>query len=262
MVPGSVIRAAGRLLVAVLMALGATWGGAAGLREAAAGGSVGGCVAIDSMDASQTLSVLIPPMWFEVGETVSVTASDPSTGSPTRVQIALGSTGSVVVADVAYPGTASYTIPSTGLSDWIVFSVDQGDATLDLSCTCPAPATETPTVTATAPATATETSTALPTATSTSLPTSTATETAAPISTPTETAIPTIVAPTTVPAATSATVPDPTDEAEAVTGLPNTGAGPDGGSAPLATWLLLVLSALSVVGLRFWKLHRIEHQRR
>ncbi|HLF74887.1 MAG TPA: PxKF domain-containing protein [Anaerolineales bacterium] len=71
------------------------------------------------------------PFHFFAGETVRVTVGGPSTGDPQTVSII----NHVVVATALFPGTASYIIPSDGIIDNLVFTLDQGSATMVIECT-------------------------------------------------------------------------------------------------------------------------------
>jgi hypothetical protein len=161
------------LVVASLVALGVTAGGV-GLRHSAAASQ--GCDDLNnpSLDGFNSGFSSGLNQFFDAGDVVSVTAGEPSAGSPTTVQIFVnGST----VASTPYPGTAIYTIPATGVLGELGGGVDLGSATFIVSCNGESPTT-TPT------ATPTDTPTSTPTVTDTPTETATSTPTTLPTSTP------------------------------------------------------------------------------
>lgn len=256
----SVVRGLVRCLFVGLVALGAAVSGPE-LRQASAASN--GCNAVNTPVLGNQDSYTLSFYTFDAGDTVSLTAVDPSSGGPTAVEILVDGT---VVATQPYPGTVSYVIPTTGVINQLRFQVNTGTATLDIACVAAAPtatatATDTPTATPTETATATptETATETPTETATTAPTETATvvSTAAPAtSTATATEIPATEIPTetatTVPAATNTAVPPTTvagaDDDPDVTELPNTGEGPGSSNSQGLLWLALAALGITLAG--------------
>ena len=183
------------LVVASLVVLGIMAGGV-GLRHAAAASQ--GCDDLNkpTFDGFNSGFSSGLNQFFDAGDVVSVTAGEPSLGSPTTVRIFVnGST----VASTPYPGTATYTIPATGILGELGGGVDLGSATFIVSCNS-----------------ASQTST--PTATPTDTPTDTPTVTDTPTDTPT-------VTPTDTPTSTATTLPTSTPEDGHVTICHATGSG-------------------------------------
>ena len=268
------VRGLVRCMFVGLVALGAAVSGPE-LRQAAAASM--GCDKVNSFVLGNQPSFTMGGYTFDAGDTVSVTAVAPSSGSPTAVEITVDGT---LVATQPYPGTASYVIPTTGPIGSLVFRVDTGTATLDIACVAAAP-TATPTATETATATSTPTETATATETVTATATETMTPTVPATSTPTEattvtstavsatgtataTEIPATAAPatevptetaTSVPTAvpTSTSVPPTTvageDDDPDVTDLPNTGNGTGSSSDQGILWLALAGLGISLAGI-------------
>jgi hypothetical protein len=258
-----------------LVALGAAVSGPE-LRHAAAASN--GCDTVNLVTLGDQSYFEMSLFSFDAGETVSVTAVDPSSGNPATVQIAVDG---IAVAIVPYPGTASYVIPTTGVINTLRFSVNTGTATLDLACIAAAAPTATATETATATPTETATETATPTETATATPTETTAPTVPATPTPTEattvtstavsatgtataTEIPATAAPatevptetaTSIPTAvpTSTSVPPTTvageDDDPDVTELPNTGNGTGSSSDQGILWLALAGLGISLAGI-------------
>jgi hypothetical protein len=256
-----------------LVALGAAVSGPE-LRHAAAASN--GCDTVNLVALGDQSYFEMSLFSFDAGETVSVTAADPSSGNPATVQIAVDG---IAVAIVPYPGTASYVIPTTGVINTLRFSVNTGTATLDLACiaaaaptatateTATATPTETATATATETATATPTETTAPTVPATPTPTEATTVTSTAVSatgTATATEIPATAAPatevptetaTSIPTAvpTSTSVPPTTvageDDDPDVTELPNTGNGTGSSSDQGILWLALAGLGISLAGI-------------
>jgi hypothetical protein len=216
------------VVIASVLALVNTSGPA----EARNQGFFPGCDVINARPTSLTGGFTIGAVNFLGGEEVSVTASAPTTGSPTTVRIELFLTG--IVASAPIPGTATWIVPGP-VSGIVSFLLDTGQATLDINC-IPAPPTATPTDTPTA--------TNTPTATASDTPTNTPTETQTPDPSATATTVPTEIA---VPA-TEEPIETPTSTATSdttggVTELPDTGSRPGGGSGQSQLWLILALLA-------------------
>ena len=229
-----------------------------------------GCDFMNIQPLGQQASFEMIGFTFDAGDVISLTAVDPSAGSPTAVLILVDSS---VVASVSYPGTASYAILSSGIINDLLVRVDTGNASLDMSCQG-APATATPAPTDTPTDTPTNTPTDTPTDTPTNTPTSTPTDT--PTETPTATATATIVVgqqgtPTQPPTDTATVAPtetltssatatvEPTGTPAAtatnettgnVTELPNTGGGPGDDSGGIVLWVIVALLAVVGVGIR------------
>jgi hypothetical protein len=251
---GSRLRGLPRLVCAGLIALGVVSGPE--LHTAVAASQ--GCDFVNTISLGLQPSFSMFGFTFDAGDTVSLTAGEPSAGGPTAVQITAGGT---VVATQPYPGTATYVIPASGPID-LSFSVNTGSGTLDIACIAAAPtatatATDTPTATPTDTPTATDTPT--PTDTPTATETATATSTTTVVTATATATIPATVAPTetatTAPTATNTatTVPPTTvageDDDPDVTKLPNTGEGPGSGSSQGALWLTLAALGLTAMGL-------------
>jgi hypothetical protein len=186
-------------------------------------------------DAVNAISTQLAPsvslasgLVFGTGDVVSLTAGDPSSGSPSFVQITVDNG---IVAGANFPGTATWTLTGSGTVGTLAFLVDTGSATLDPVCVA-APPTATPTETPTDTPTATERATVIETPTIIETPEPGATEPPA-----TEPATPIAVAPTSTPPA------GPVSE------LPGTGSGPGSGSKYGLIWILLVLLAVSGAGI-------------
>ena len=177
----SVVRGLVRWLFVGLIALGAAVSGPE-LRHATAASL--GCDNVNAVTLGNQPSYTMFLAPFDAGDTVSLTAADPSSGSPISVQIAVDG---IPVAIAPFPGTASYVIPTTGVIDMLMFSVNTGTATLDINCVAAAAPTATATATETATATPTETATATPT--ETTAPTVPATPTPTEATTVTSTAV-------------------------------------------------------------------------
>jgi hypothetical protein len=265
----SLVRGLARCMFVGLVALGAAVSGPE-LRHAAAASN--GCDTVNLVTLGDQQYFEMSLFSFDAGETVSVTAVDPSSGNPATVQIAVDG---IAVAIVPYPGTASYVIPTTGVINTLRFSVNTGTATLDLACiaaaaptaTATETATATPTETATETATATPTETTAPTVPATPTPTEATTVTSTAVSatgTATATEIPATAAPatevptetaTSIPTAvpTSTSVPPTTvageDDDPDVTELPNTGNGTGSSSDQGILWLALAGLGISLAGI-------------
>jgi hypothetical protein len=259
----SVVPGLVRWLFVGLIALGAAVSGPE-LRQAAAASN--GCDAVNSVTLGIAAGQSFVGYSFDAGDTVSLTAADPSSGSPSAVQILVDGT---VVATEPYPGTASYVIPTTGLINTLTFIVSPGTATLDIACIAAAAptATATETATPTETATATPTETTAPTVPATPTPTEATTVTSTAVSatgTATATEIPATAAPatevptetaTSIPTAvpTSTSVPPTTvageDDDPDVTELPNTGNGTGSSSDQGILWLALAGLGISLAGI-------------
>jgi len=108
---------------------------------------------------------------FDAGDVVSVTATDPHTGTPNSVELFVNNALAKVVS---FPGTATFALPTGGVAVAVKGGVDAGTALIDFNCIAAQPTatpTSTPTVTPTATPTTTATST--PTVTRTATPTNT-----------------------------------------------------------------------------------------
>ncbi len=77
---------------------------------------------------------------FFAGETITVSAEVPSSGTPTQVTLKVDDVDGAVVDTAAYPGTVSYKFSASGIYS-VVVSVDQGESTFLGSCTEDAAAT-------------------------------------------------------------------------------------------------------------------------
>ena len=153
-----------RIVIVSLVTLGIMAGGP-GLRHASA--SLG-CDIINSQPSQNGFQFQLTSA-FDAGDVVSVTATDPHTGTPNSVVIFVDN----ALANVAsFPGTATFALPTGGVAVAVKGGVDAGTALLDFNCIA-APPTATPTETATSTATSTSTATASRTATNTATPTAT-----------------------------------------------------------------------------------------
>jgi len=212
-----------------------------------------GCIVVDGILTQEAPLIMIHNGTFDAGDVVSVTASTPITGSPTTVEILVNGT---LVASTAFPGTAVYTIPTTGVISLIQLGVDLGTARLDTACT-PAPPTPTPISTDTPTNTPTDTPTETPTATETPTVTETPPPGATDTPLPTETAIPATEAPTETAVPTEPPTSTATSETTGgVSELPSTGGGPGSGSGRTELWLLVVLLALTGAGITGFRARR------
>jgi hypothetical protein len=155
-----------RIVIVSLVTLGIMAGGP-GLRHASAST---GCDLIN-IQPSQTGFQLQLISAFDAGDVVSVTATDPHTGTPNSVVLFVDN---ALVKVVSFPGTATFALLTGGVAVAVKGGVDAGMAMLDFNCIAAAPTatpTSTPTVTPSATPTATPTST--PTVTPTATPTNT-----------------------------------------------------------------------------------------
>jgi hypothetical protein len=149
-----------------------------------------GCTIFSNLGPFPTEDYSIPGLSWEIGEEITFTASAQVSGSTSKIYLLVNGTQ---VAIGNFPGTVSYSIPSTGQIPLLQFLTDQGSVTLTVTCTVPPTVTptsthtntptQTPTSTGTLTSTPTQTSTVPATATSTKTPTKTpvATATATPI---------------------------------------------------------------------------------
>jgi hypothetical protein len=212
-------------MLASALALG-IMAGSTNVRPAAASA---GCDLLNTIATSLTDAITVPNVALDAGDKVSVTASAPTVGSPTSVEIALDGVG--VVAGTLFPGTATYQAPTAFVGTFI-FTVNNGQATLAISCAGLPPSLGTP---------------------PTEVPTETPIE--APTAMPTVMETPTVIE-TPAPAATElppATEPTSTVPTGPISELPGTGGGPGSGSSGNALWLLLALMVvigLGISGLR------------
>jgi hypothetical protein len=221
------LRAVLSLVIASAMALG-IMAGTVGVRHAAASQ---GCDAVNAISTQLAPSVsLASGLFFDNGDVVSLTAGDPSSGSPSFVQITVDNG---IVAGANFPGTATWTLTGSGAIGTLTFLVDTGSATLDPMCVA-APPTVTPT----------EISTEIPTETPTVIPT--VIETAIITETPEPGAT---EPPATEPATPIAAAPTSTPPAGPVSELPGTGGGPSGGADRGPIWFLLALLAAAGLGI-------------
>jgi hypothetical protein len=215
-----IVRAGLRTVLASALALG-IMAGSNIVRPAAASA---GCDLLNTIPTSLTDAITVPNVSLDAGDKVSVTASAPTVGSPTSVEIALSGVG--VVAGTLFPGTATYSAPTAFVGTFI-FTVNNGQATLAISCAgAPPPATP-PTEAPTKPPT--EAPTAMPTV----METPTVIETPAPAATE--------VPPATEPTSTVPTRP--------ISELPGTGGGPESRSGQSGLWLLIALFAVIGLGI-------------
>ena len=155
-----------RLVIVSLVTLGIMAGGP-GLRHASAST---GCDIINSQPSQIGFQSLLTSA-FDAGDVVSVTATDPQTGTPNSVELFVNNALAKVVS---FPGTATFALPTGGVAVPVKGGVNTGMASLDFNCIAAQPTatpTSTPTVTPTATPTTTATST--PTVTRTATPTNT-----------------------------------------------------------------------------------------
>src|SRR5262245_3371516 len=146
-----------RIVIVSLVTLGVMAGGP-GLRHASAST---GCNIINNQAPQDGFQLQLISA-FDAGDVVSVTATDPHTGTPMSVVLFVDN---VLVKVVSFPGTATFALLTGGVSVAVKGGVDAGTALLDFNCI---PAAPTATATGTATSTATSTSTATGTATATS----------------------------------------------------------------------------------------------
>ena len=75
------------------------------------------------------------PFLFKAGETMSMSAAEPSVNSPTGLSLTVNAS---VVGSASYPGTVRYTIPADGdySAGWVLAPAGAG-ATYTVSCTAP-----------------------------------------------------------------------------------------------------------------------------
>jgi hypothetical protein len=290
----SIVHAVCSLVLASVLALGII-AGTGSVRHAAASQ---GCDAVNAVITQLAPSISLTGVSFDTGDVVSLTAGDPSSGSPSFVQI---NVNNGIVAGANFPGTATWTLTGSATIATLTFLVDTGSATLDPNCVAAPPTatatepptqmpTDTPTPSNTPSETPTTTLSETPTATPTNTPTPTPTET--PTNTPTGTPSTVTNTPTGTPPTATATATvnvgatltaiagatetavaaqtataaiqqtavaavTPTEAAGPGGGLPNTGTGPSGGSSQSSLWLLVVLLAVTGVGIE-----RIHARRR
>ena len=157
-----------RIVIVSLVTLGIMAGGP-GLRHASAST---GCDIVNSAPPQIAFQLELASS-FDAGDVVSVTATDPHTGTPNSVVIYLDNALAEVVS---FPGTATVAIATGGVHT-VKGGVNADTALLDFNCIAAPP-------TATPPSTPTVTPTGTPTHTPTTTPTTT------PTATPTNTPIP------------------------------------------------------------------------
>lgn len=152
-----------RIVIVSLVTLGIMAGGP-GLRHASAST---GCDIINSQPSQNGFQFQLTSA-FDAGDVVSVTATDPHTGTPISVVIFVDN----ALANVAsFPGTATFALLTGGVAVAVKGGVDAGTALLDFNCiAAPPTATPTSTPTVTPTGTPTHTPTTTPTATPTNTP--------------------------------------------------------------------------------------------
>src|SRR5262249_45656455 len=123
-----------------------------GLRHASAST---GCDLINNQPSQMAFQLQLISA-FDAGDVVSVTATEPHTGTPTSVVLFVDNALAKVVS---FPGTATFALLTGGVAVAVKGGVDAGTAMLDFNCIA-APPTATATGTVTATATPTSTATA------------------------------------------------------------------------------------------------------
>lgn len=74
------------------------------------------------------------PFGFEAGEVISITAGTPTSGDPTALTLNLDFDDADVFLSELFPGTIIYSISTNRTASFIMWGVDNGTATWNISC--------------------------------------------------------------------------------------------------------------------------------